>query len=97
MGSLAILGSKPRLEILRLLSRRDLYVSELMDAIGMDGTTATHHLEVLTDAGEVDSYEEGRRRHYRLHPEVRVHISPVPGRGFVALPGRDADHESSGA
>lgn len=95
MDSLSVLGSKPRLEILRLLSRRDMYVSELMDAVGMDGKTATHHLEVLTDASVLDSYEEGRRRYYTLVREVRVEISPSPERRFVARFPEIEDSDSS--
>lgn len=96
MDSLSVLGSKPRLEILRLLSRRNMYVSELMDAVGMDGKTASHHLDVLTDAGVLDSYEEGRRRYYTLVREVRVEISPSPNRRFVArFPDIEGDADSS--
>lgn len=84
MDSLDVLGSKPRLELLRLLSRRDMYVSELMEEVGMDGKTATHHLDVLTEAGLIESYEDGRRRYYTLVREVRVEISPSPNRRFVA-------------
>lgn len=84
MDSLDVLGSKPRLEMLRLLSRRDMYVSELMEEVGMDGNTTTHHLDVLTDAGLLDSYEEGRRRYYTLVREVRLEITPSPNRRFVA-------------
>jgi predicted transcriptional regulator len=84
MDALDVLGSKPRLEVLRRLSRRDMYVSELMEAVGMDGKTATHHLEVLSEAGLVDSYREGRRRYYTLVREVRLEVSPSPNRRFVA-------------
>lgn len=84
MDSLEVLGSKPRLEILRLLSRDDMYLSELMDAVGMDGKTATHHLDVLTDAGVLESYRDGRRRYFTLVREVRVEIAPSPNRRFVA-------------
>jgi predicted transcriptional regulator len=84
MDSLEVLGSKPRLEVLRLLSRDDMYVSELMDAVGMDGKTATHHLDVLTEAGIVESYKEGRRKYYTLVRDVRLEISPSPNRRFVA-------------
>lgn len=90
MDALEVLGSKPRLELLRHLSRRDMYVSELMDAVGMDGKTATHHLEVLMDAGLLESYEDGRRRYFTLVREVRLTISPSPNRRFVArFPERD--------
>lgn len=84
MDSLDVLGSKPRLELLRLLSRRDMYVSELMEEVGMDGKTATHHLDVLTEAGLLESYKDDRRRYYTLVREVRVEISPSPNRRFVA-------------
>lgn len=92
MDALDVLGSKPRLELLRLLSRRDMYVSELMEEVGMDGKTATHHLDVLTDAGIVDSYRDGRRKYYTLDRNVRLEISPSPNRRFVArFPDCDAD------
>lgn len=84
MDSIEVLGSKSRLELLRLLSRRDMYVSELMEDVGMDGKTATHHLDVLTEAGLLDSYKDGRRRYYTLVREVRLEITPSPNRRFVA-------------
>lgn len=84
MDSLDVMASRPRLEILRLLSREDMYVSELMEAVGMDGKTATHHLDLLTDAGLIESYESGRRRYFRMVSEVYLEISPSPNRRFVA-------------
>lgn len=84
MDPLALLGSKARLEILRELSRRDMYVSELMETVGMDGRSAKHHLDTLEEAGVVESYREGRRRYYRLVREVRLEVVPSPNRRFVA-------------
>lgn len=84
MDSLDVLASKSRLEILRQLSRRDMYVSELMETVGMDGKTTTHHLDVLADVGLIESYEDGRRRYFTLVREVRLEISPSPHRRFVA-------------
>lgn len=84
MDSIELIASKARLEILRELSRRDMYVSELMEVVGMDGKTATHHLEALTDAGVLETYEDGRRRYYSLVREVRLEITPSPNRRFVA-------------
>jgi predicted transcriptional regulator len=86
---LAVLGSQARLSILRALSSGDRYVSQLMDEVGMDGKTASHHLDRLTEAGLVESYEEGRRRYYRLVAEVRLEVRPSPNRRFVAQ-ARDA-------
>ncbi|MFB6113118.1 MAG: ArsR/SmtB family transcription factor [Halodesulfurarchaeum sp.] len=84
MDTLSVLGSKPRLQILRSLSRRDMYVSELMETVGMDGKTATHHLDVLDEAGLVGSYRDGRRRYYTLKKNVTLEVSPSPNRRFVA-------------
>lgn len=83
MEPTAVVGSKARLEILRALSRGDMYVSELMDRVGMDGRTATHHLDVLTEAGILESYSAGRRRYYTLVAEVTLAVSPSPEREFV--------------
>ncbi len=92
MDTLALLGSKARLVILKELSRRDMYVSELMEAVGMDGKTATHHLDALEEAGIVASYREGRRRYFTLVKGVRLEISPSPNRRFVAqLPAAGTD------
>ena len=78
-----LLGSKARLEILRSLSRRDMYVSELMKEVGMDGKTATYHLDILSEAGIVSTRMEGRRRYYSLEREVTLDISPPPERRFI--------------
>lgn len=83
MDSLEILGSKTRLNILRALSRRDMYLSELMDEVGMDGKTATHHLETLVNAELLESYTSGRRRYFSLIRDVHLEISPSPNRRFV--------------
>lgn len=84
VDTLALLGSKARLEILQALSRREMYVSELMDVVGMDGKTATHHLDLLEEAGVVESYKEGRRRYFELVKGVKLEVSPSPNRRFVA-------------
>lgn len=84
MDVLTVIGSKARLDILRHLSKRDMYVSELMDAVGMDGKTTTHHLDVLTEAGLIDSYTSGQRRYLTLVRDVHLEISPSPNRRFVA-------------
>ncbi len=84
MDVLGLLGSKARLTILRELSRRDMYVSELMEVVGMDGKSASHHLSRLEEAGVVRSYKEGRRRYYTLARSVHLEIRPSPERRFVA-------------
>lgn len=83
MEALELIGSKSRLEILRALTRRDMYVTELKEEVGMDGKTATHHLGVLEEKGVIESYRDGRRRYYALGSELHVEISPSPNRRFV--------------
>lgn len=82
MKPLEILGSKARLEILHKLSLRDMYVSEIMEAVGMDGKTAKHHLKKLEESGLISSREEGRRKYYSLEREVILRISPSPNRRY---------------
>ncbi|MFO8110157.1 MAG: winged helix-turn-helix domain-containing protein [Thermoplasmata archaeon] len=78
MDHLKILGSKSRLRILHKLSRRDMYVSEIMDRVPMDGKNCKHHLSSLERAGIVSSRIEGRRKYYTLEKEIRLFISPHP-------------------
>ncbi len=82
MNGVELLGSKARLEILHKLARRDMYVSEIMDEVGLDGKTAKHHLEKLEENGLVSSRKEGKRKYYSLEREVILKISPSPNRRF---------------
>ncbi|MFP4143157.1 MAG: winged helix-turn-helix domain-containing protein [Thermoplasmata archaeon] len=82
MKPIEIVGSKARLEIMHQLTDKDMYVSELMERIGMDGKTAKHHLEKLEQEGIVSSRMEGRRKYYSLERQVIVKISPSPNRRF---------------
>jgi ArsR family transcriptional regulator len=78
-----VLSSKNRLQILKLLSRRDRYVSEIMELASMDGKNAKHHLDALEKSGLVDSYQQGRKKYYRLVKEVHLEISPPPEGRFI--------------
>ncbi len=82
MDALEILGSKSRLKILHFLSKKEMYVSEIMDAVGMDGRNCKHHLDRLERAGLISSRMEGRRKYYSLNKEVKLHISPSPNRRY---------------
>ncbi len=77
------IGSKKRLLILKMLSRGEKCVSEIMEELKMDGKTAKHHLEVLEKAGLVESRNVGKRKVYRLVKEIRIEISPPPKRKFI--------------
>ncbi len=80
--TLDIIGSKSRLELLRHLSRRDMYISEIMELVGLDGKTAKYHLDRLEEHGIITSNWKGRRKYYSLIREVIVRISPPPNRRF---------------
>ncbi len=82
MEPVGILGSKARLKILYELSKDDMYVSELMENVGLDGKTAKHHLDKLESEGIISSRKMGRRKYYSLEREVIVQISPSPNRRF---------------
>ncbi|KZN26525.1 transcriptional regulator [Haladaptatus sp. R4] len=83
MSLLDMLGSKPRLEILRLLSREPMYVSELAEEVGMDGKTAVHHLRALEGADLIEPYRQGNRKYYRLTKVVTLRAAPYPERTFI--------------
>lgn len=78
-----VLGSAPRLKIVWELTREPKYVSELAETVGMDGKTAVHHLDVLEEAGLVESYRRGNRKYYRLVKTVELRATPPPERTFV--------------
>lgn len=83
MSLLDMLGSKPRLEILRRLSREPMYVSELAEEVGMDGKTAVHHLTALEEADLIEPYRRGNRKYYRLTKVVTLRAAPQPERTFI--------------
>lgn len=83
MSLIDVLGSTPRLKILWELTREPKYVSELVEDVGMDGKTAVHHLDVLEDAGLIESYRRGNRKYYRLIKTVELRAAPAPERTFI--------------
>jgi predicted transcriptional regulator len=78
-----VIASKNRLEIMKILSRQDRYVSEIMELCKMDGKNAKHHLNALEEKGIIYSYTIGRRKYYRLSGEIHLEISPPPGGRFL--------------
>lgn len=91
MSLIDVLGSTPRLKIIRELSHGPKYVSELTEAVGMDGKTAVHHLSTLEGAGLVEHYHQGNRKYYRLVRSVELRIVPPPERSFILQATEQAD------
>lgn len=89
MSLFDVLGSKPRLKIIRELASEPRYVTELAERVGMDGKSAVHHLSVLEDADVIESYETSQRKYYRLVKSVELRATPE-NRTFI-LHARETD------
>lgn len=63
------LGDESRLRILRLLRERDLYLTEIAQALELSKPTAKHHLAQLRAAGLITMTEEGGYTYYSLRRE----------------------------
>ena len=70
------LGNETRLKILKLLSSRDLCVSDIVESVGGAASTVAHHLRTLEDAGLVVSRRHGRSTYYAVQKEelIKYHI-----------------------
>jgi DNA-binding transcriptional ArsR family regulator len=60
------LGDTTRMRVLRLLSDRDLYLTELAQQLELSKPTMKHHLALLRAAGLVTVTEEGSLTYYSL-------------------------------
>ncbi|MEM2921412.1 MAG: metalloregulator ArsR/SmtB family transcription factor [Candidatus Bathyarchaeia archaeon] len=60
------LGDKTRLRIVSLLKIRELCVCEIMAALHLTQPTASHHLNILENAGIVKERKEGRWVFYSI-------------------------------
>jgi DNA-binding transcriptional ArsR family regulator len=63
------LGDPTRLQVLRLLTERDWYLTELATKVELSKPTMKHHLALLRAAGLVTVIEEGSLTYYRLRRE----------------------------
>jgi len=64
-----VLGDPTRLRILRLLSGREMYLTELADRLGLTKATTKHHMIRLRAAGCVTLYDRDRMTFYALKPD----------------------------
>jgi DNA-binding transcriptional ArsR family regulator len=62
------LGDETRLRILRLLRDKDLYLTEIAQALDLSKPTIKHHLALLRSAGLVTVTEAGSVIYYSLRP-----------------------------
>ena len=77
------LGDDNRRAIVELLSKREMSVQELADAMPISRPAVSRHLRLLKEAGLVSDEPRGTRRLYRLHDEgldaVRSYLMQVWG------------------
>lgn len=64
------LADKSRLQILKSLSREDMYVERLAERLGLTAPTISFHLKKLADAGAVRSYKTQYYTMYALEDSV---------------------------
>lgn len=64
------LGDGTRLRILRLLSEREMYLTELADRLGLTKATTKHHMVRLRAAGFVTLHDRDRMTYYALRPGI---------------------------
>ena len=76
--TLKFLGDGNRLRILRILSRRESCVCELIDQIGLTQPLVSYHLRRLRDAGLVRTRRKAQWVYYSIEPKAwRSLIAPL--------------------
>ena len=81
---LDLLGNENRRRILRLLSRKPCYVTEISDYLGVSPKAVIDHLRKLETAGLIESRTDEQRRkyfHIARHVRLEVNVSPY---GFAS-------------
>jgi len=76
---LDILGNENRRNILRLLSQKPCYVTEISEYIGVSPKAVIDHLEMLEKAGLVESrVDERRRKYFHISRSIRLEVDVSP-------------------
>jgi DNA-binding transcriptional ArsR family regulator len=78
------LGDETRLRILKLLTERDLYMTEIANELGLSKPTIKHHLVLLRSAGLVTVTEEGAVLYYSLRRDRLKEANQDIGRFLTA-------------
>jgi len=74
------LGDETRLRILKLLTERDLYLTEIAHELGLSKPTIKHHLALLRAAGLLTVTQEGAVIYYSLRRDRLEEASTEIGR-----------------
>ncbi len=73
----SVLANRTRFDIVMQLMEREMSVLELCDALGYEQSRVSHNLKCLLNCGFVEVEQRGRRRIYRLVPEIRELVSKI--------------------
>lgn len=68
------LNDTTRREILELLKKKDLTAGEIADRFNISKPSISHHLDLLKQAGLVESVKEGQYIYYSLNTTVMDEI-----------------------
>jgi len=68
------LNDTTRREILELLKKKDLTAGEIADQFNISKPSISHHLDLLRQAGLVESVKEGQYIYYSLNTTVMDEI-----------------------
>ncbi|MGM9630209.1 ArsR/SmtB family transcription factor [Butyricicoccus sp.] len=66
------LGDENRLQILQLLSQREVCACAIERELSISQSTLSHHMKVLTDAGIVKGRKDGRWIYYSVDEAGRT-------------------------
>ena len=76
---LDLLGNENRRRILRLLSQKPCYVTEISEYLGVSPKAVIEHLRKLEDAGLIESRtDEKRRKYFHIARNVRLEVNVSP-------------------
>ena len=76
---LDLLGNENRRRILRLLSRKPCYVTEISEYLGVSPKAVIGHLRKLEEAGLVESHvDDGRRKYFSIARNLRLEVNVSP-------------------
>lgn len=68
------LNDQTRRDILELLKKRDMTAGEIADEFSFSKPTISHHLDLLRQAGLVESVKQGQYIYYSLNTTVMDEI-----------------------
>ncbi|NYT00187.1 MAG: ArsR family transcriptional regulator [Methanocellales archaeon] len=75
---LDILGNENRRKILKLLSHRPYYISEIVDQLNVGPKAILGHLDMLEKAGLIECSNARRRKYFHIADNVQLEVSVSP-------------------